>query len=198
MKYIYRETIIMMIAYIGSVLWILAVNKKNNKSISIIKYILSVILVPVSVLVERVIKNTLDIVCAPLVSSKTDAMNMGMVNAIYEIASIFISFITIIIIFKLIAECRISKNIWLVLAICMVISIVASIMEGVYSADMSSDKLSALSSDSSFLSFFVDPTPTKLKIISDVLIISRCLLVILSTWSVVNQIIKKEKKMNEE
>lgn len=196
MGYIYRETIIMIVAYIGSVLCILAVNKKNNKRISSIKYILSVILVPVSVLVERFIINTLDIVCASLVSSKTDAMNMGMVNAIYEAASIFISFITIIIIFKLIAECRISKNIWFVLAICLVISIVASIMEGVYSADMLSD-LSALSSASSFLSFFVDPTPTKLNIISDVLIINRCLLVILSTWSVVNQLLKKERKMNE-
>ena len=197
MKYIYRETIIMIVAYIGSILCILAVNKKNNKSISSIKYIFSVILVPVSVLVERFIINTLDIVCASLISSKIDAMNMGMINAIYEVASIFISFVTIIIIFKLIAECRISKNIWFVLAICLVISIVASIMEGVYSADMLSDKLSALSSDSSFLSFFADTTLTELKIISDVLIINRCLLVILSTWSVVNQLLKKEGKMNE-
>ncbi|MCM1082593.1 MAG: hypothetical protein NC393_01330 [Clostridium sp.] len=197
MEYIYREAIITLVAYIGSVLCILAINKKNNKSISSIKYILSVIIAPASVLVERVIINTLDIVCDLLISSKIDAINMSMVNTIYGVAPIFISFITIIIIFKLIAKCRISKKIWIVLLICTIISIGTSIMQGIYSADMLSDKLSALSSDSNFLSFFVDTTTTKLNVISDVYMINRCLLVILSTWSMAKQISNKEDKKNE-
>ncbi|MDE6026313.1 MAG: hypothetical protein K2G45_12785 [Lachnospiraceae bacterium] len=125
-------------------------------------------------------------------------MNLGMVNAIYKIASIFISFITIIIIFKLIAECKITKGIWLALAICIVICIVACIMLGIYEAEMSemlSAKLRKINEADLFLWLYlydVDVDMTKLNIISDVLIINRCILVILSTWNVVNQLLKKD------
>lgn len=199
MKSIYREVIIMTVAYIVSLLCILAVNKKNNKRISSIKYILSVIIVPVSVLGERVITNFLEMVFASITSSKIDALNMGIINMVFEVTSIFISFLTIIIIFKLIAECKITKSIWLVLAVCAVIGIVVSIMGAIYSSNMLSRMEDMLSGGNFLLNVYYDyKDTTKLNIISIILIVNRCMLVILSTWSVVNQLLNKEGKMNEQ
>lgn len=190
MKYIYLETIIMLAAYIGSVFWILLVNKKNNKnyhkSITAKTYILSVVIAAASVLLERVVILLLDMAFASF--SGTNTMAHVMVYVIYNMASIFITFITSIIIFKLLAKCKITKNIWIVLAVCTVISIGASIAGGVISADISS----VMSPDANFLSFFVaaDEAAAKLNVISDVHIINRCLLVILSTWGVVKPLSK--------
>ncbi|MCM1287060.1 MAG: hypothetical protein NC240_02030 [Clostridium sp.] len=170
------------------------VNKKNNgnwnKSITAKTYILSVVIAAASVLLERVVILLLDMAFASF--SGTNTMAYVIVDVIYNLASFFISFITIIIIFKLLAKCKITKNIWIVLAVCTVISIGASIAGGVISADISADISSVMSPDANFLSFFVaaDEAAAKLNVISDVHTINRCLLVILSTWGVVKPLSK--------
>lgn len=194
MKSIYREVIITAVAYTVSILCISAVNQKYKKRISSIKYILSVIVVPVSVLGERVITNFLEMVCASITSSKIDTLNMGIINTAFEVTSIVINFLTIIIIFKLITECKITKGIWLIFVVCMVIGIVASIIGAIYSANMLS-KINAgdmLSGANIWLYPSYDDI-TKLNIISIVLIVNRCMLVVLSTWSAVKQLLKRDE-----
>lgn len=194
MKSIYREVIIMTVTYIVSILCILAVNKKNNNRISSIKYILSVIIVPVSVLGERVITNFLEMDFASITSSKIDTRNMGIINMVFEVTSIVISFLTIITIFKLITECKITKSIWLVLAVCTVIGIAVSIMEAIYSSSMLSRMEDMLSGGIFLLNVYYDcKDTTKLNIISIISIVNRFILVILSTWSVVKQLLKRDE-----
>lgn len=194
MKSIYREVIIMAVAYTVSILCISAVNKKYNKRISSIKYILSVIIVPVSVLGERVIIWILDMVCGPFIGTEIHVMKAAIVDMIYNLVLIFISFLTIIIIFKLITECRISKNIWLVLAVCTVIGIAVSIMGAIYSSNMMSRMEDMLSGGNFLLNVYYDyKDTTKLNIISIISIVNRCMPVIFSTWSVVKQLLKRDE-----
>lgn len=199
MKSIYREVIIMTVTYIVSILCILAVNKKNNKRISNIKYILLAIIVPVSVIGERVIIRILDMVCGPFIGTEIHVMKAVIVDVIYNLASIFISIFTIIIIFKLISECKITKSIWLVLAVCIVIGIAVSIMGAIYSANMLSKiNVEDMLSGVNIWLYSIYEDTTKLNIISIISIVNRCMLVILSTCSVVNQLLNKEGKMNEQ
>lgn len=194
MGYMYGEAIIMMIAYIGCVLYISSVNKKNNISIGRENYISSVFIALVSVLVECVIILCLEMIFDSFMSDGINAIGIAAVLEVFRLASFFISFFTIIIIIKLIVKCEISKKIWIILDVCIVISIVISIIQGMCLEDIFSD---ILEKPWGFLLFLFNPK-ILLVIQGELMyIISRCLLVILSTCNVVNQLLKKERKMNE-
>ena len=72
-------------------------------------------------------------------------------------------------------------------------------MGAIYSSNMLSRMEDMLSGGNFLLNVYYDyKDTTKLNIISIILIVNRCMLVILSTWSVVNQLLNKEGKMNEQ
>lgn len=183
---LFKEMIIIMIAYIGSVLYIFMMNKKNERMLDRKKYVLSVLIAPMSVIVECVLVRFLEIAVEN--SPKSNGMiviKIIIVDEAYRLVSIFISALTMIIIFKLIFQCEISKKKWKPLHISIVISIVASIMQGLFLADVFSD-IEEVS-----LRFIFNPAILLVAFIELIFVINRCMLVALSTWSVVNQLLKK-------
>ncbi|MCM1287059.1 MAG: hypothetical protein NC240_02025 [Clostridium sp.] len=171
------------------------VNKKNNenrnKSITAKSIFLSAVIVVVSVHLEICwFVIWLFFMSFDSLLGNRDRINTMMhhimVDVVYNLVLIFITFITIIIIFKLVVKCKISKKIWIILVECTVISIVFSIVGGVFSEDILS-KLSL--PDVDFLPLFTTAAVAmvKINVIEIVHIINRCLLVILSTYDAVNQ-----------
>lgn len=181
MKYmLYKDIILMMILYIASVFYILVFNKKNKRMVRIKKYILSVFIAPASALVECVLISLLNMAFDLSMSKDINIIRIIIVDEIFCLVPILVSFLTITIIFKLIATYKISKKIWKSLIICIAISIVASIIQGICVA--------GIYSGTEVMQF--NPAVLNVAFIEPVYTINRCMLVISSTRNVVKQTVK--------